>query len=371
MEAFNKAKQGSIWKESVQRYEYNLLDNIYKTRKELMTWKYEQHPFYEFTLRERGKIRPIKSMHISDRVVQRSACDNIYIPLLQPCLIHDNGASMKNKGIDFTRKRLDMHLHKFYRETGSNDGYILLIDCSKFFDNIRHDMLIDMAKEQIKDPDLLKFFISMINQFEVDVSYMTEDEYENCMEMIYNSLEARKIPKEKLIGEKYMKKSLGIGSQISQICGVYYPTKIDTYCKVVKSLKYYARYMDDSYIIHKDKEYLKQIRNDLEKEYQKYGLFVNQKKTQIAKLSKGFTFLQIKYTLTDSGKVIRRISHNNIVRMRRKLKKLKAQCNAGVVPQAYIEQMYMSWRGSIKRFNTYTTLKNMDELYNDLFGGGK
>lgn len=50
-----------------------------------------------------------------------------------------------------------------------------------------------------------------------------------------------------------MRKSVGIGSQISQISGVYYPTRIDNYCKIVKGMKYYGRYMDklfDELFIH-------------------------------------------------------------------------------------------------------------------------
>lgn len=371
VEAFGKAQQGSIWKESVQRYEYNLLKNVRRTSDELKNWTYEQYPFYEFTLRERGKTRPIKSMHISDRVVQRSACDNVFVPLLTPYLIYDNGASMKGKGVDFARRRLNTHLHKFYRETGGNEGYILLIDCSKFFDNIRHDILIEMVNSRIEDEELRRFFISMIKQFEVDVSYMSPEEYECCMDTIYNSLEHDKIPKELLTGEKMMRKSVGIGSQISQICGVYYPTKIDTYCKIVKSLKYYGRYMDDLYIIHKDKEYLKQLLSELKVEFQKCGLYMNERKTQIMKLSKGFTFLQVKYVLTDSGKIIRRISHDNVVRMRRKLKKLRRFYDEGSVPMKDIEQAYQSWRGSVKKFNSYNTLRSMDRLYDELFGKEK
>lgn len=71
LDAFRQAKKGTAWKESVQRYEMNLLRNINHTQKELANGTYEQKDFYEFSLSERGKTRHIKSMHISDRVVQR------------------------------------------------------------------------------------------------------------------------------------------------------------------------------------------------------------------------------------------------------------------------------------------------------------
>ena len=50
-------------------------------------------------------------------------------------------------------------------------------------------------------------------------------------------------------GEKFLNKSVGIGSQISQSIGILFPTEIDNYVKIVRHQKLYGRYMDDSYII--------------------------------------------------------------------------------------------------------------------------
>ena len=367
IDAFNKSKKGTAWKESVQRYEANLLRNVNKTQKELKDGTYEQKDFYEFKLHERGKTRHIKSMHISDRVVQRSVCDNVLVPELSKYLIYDNGASMEGKGIHFARKRLSTHLHKFYRKNKSNEGYVLLIDFSKFFDNIVHDGLIEEMRKKIGDKETMSFVEKLIDTFRVDVSYMTDDEYANCMNTLYNALEHAKMDKSKLTGEKFMKKSVGIGSQISQISGVYYPTRIDNYCKIVRSMKYYGRYMDDIYIIHEDKEYLKGLLNDIHGICDELGLFINPKKTQIVKLSHGFTFLKIKYTLTETGKVIERISKDSVLRERRKLKKLRKFLDEGKVSFEDVRNSYASWRGGVSHYDSYTILQNMDKLFDELF----
>lgn len=367
LNAFRESKKGTSWKESVQRYEMNLLRNINQTQKEIANGTYEQKDFYEFPLNERGKTRHIKSMHISDRVVQRSVCDNVLVPELERYLIYDNGESMKGRGIHFARKRLSTHLHKYFRKNGSNEGYILLIDFTKFFDNICHEPLVKEMRSKIGNDETMNFVAKLIDTFRIDVSYMTDEEYAGCLKTIYNALEYAEIDKSKLTGEKYMKKSVGIGSQISQISGVFYPTRIDTYCKVVKSLKYYGRYMDDIYIIHRDKEYLKELLTQIQKMCDELGLFINPKKTQIIKLSKGFTFLKIKYILTDTGKVVERISRDGITRMRRKLKKLRKKLDAGEVAFEDIRCAYASWRGDKKHYDSYTTLKNMDKLFNELF----
>ena len=128
LDAFNKCKKGSIWKNSVQRYEMNLLKNIDNQITAIENGTYEQLPFNEFTLNERGKTREIKAIHIEDRVVLRNLCDNILTPCITKYLTYDNGASVKGKGIHFTRSRFETHLHKYYRKHGSNEGYILLMD---------------------------------------------------------------------------------------------------------------------------------------------------------------------------------------------------------------------------------------------------
>lgn len=167
LDAFNKSKKGTAWKESVQRYEMNLLRNINQTQKEMKDGTYEQKDFYEFKLHERGKTRHIKSMHISDRVVQRSVCDNVLVPELSKYLTYDNGASMEGKGIHFARKRLSTHLHKFYRKHKSNEGYVLLIDFSKFFDNIVHDGLIKEMRKKIGDKETMSFIEKLMDAGEM------------------------------------------------------------------------------------------------------------------------------------------------------------------------------------------------------------
>lgn len=367
IDSYTKTAKDSRWKYSTQKYELNILSNTRKKQKQIRSGKNEQLPSCNFWLHERGRVRSIKSMHISDRVVQRAVCDYVLVPELSRYLIYDNGASVKDRGISHARNRMEAHLHKYFRENGSNDGYILQIDFRKFFDNIPHDKLLSKMREKIHDEEIMLFIEQMVSSFKVDVSYLTDEEYQHCMGVLYNALEHDQIPKELLTGEKFMEKSVGIGSQISQIAGVFYPTQIDNYCKIVKSLKYYGRYMDDIYVIHRDKEYLKQLLSEIEEISNELGLFINTKKTHIVKLSHGFTWLKIKYTLTETGKVVKRLSRDSITRERRKLKKYRHLLDEGKMQYKDIENAYQSWRGNALHFDSYRTVKRMDALFNELF----
>ena len=167
-------------------------------------------------------------------------------------------------------------------------------------------------------------------------------------------------------GIKMMKKSVGIGSQISQISGIFFPTQMDNFCKIVRKCHYYGRYMDDTYIIHQNKEYLRSVLKDIVRICTELGIHVNETKTQICPLT-NFTFLKTKYTLTDTGKIIHRMPRDNITRQRRKLKKLSVKVKEGVLDIKEVKNAYGSWKGNAKWYDSHNTVSNMNALWNDLF----
>lgn len=363
LDAFRKASNGSIWKSSVQKYEINLLKNIRQTQLDLQNNNYRQGEFLEFELNERGHNRHIKALGIADRVVQRALCDEVLMPQLGKYLIYDNGASQKDKGVEFCRRRLETHLHKYYRKYGS-DGYFLHIDFRKFFDNIRHDKLLAAFSDKLDDDSVMPVLENMVQSFKIDISYSDED----LTDQVFNSMEYAKIPAELKTGKRYMAKSMGIGSQVSQAAGVFFPTKIDTYCKVVRGCKFYGRYMDDIYIIHHDKEFLRSVLDGVREQSAEIGLFINEKKTQIFKLRHGFAFLKIKYNLTETGKIIKRPARDNITRQRRKMKKFRKLVDEGAMSIEDARNEVKSWLGANENLNAYRTCQNIRQLYKDLFG---
>ena len=159
-----------------------------------------------------------------------------------------------------------------------------------------------------------------------------------------------------------MGKHLNIGDQVAQTAGIFYPMRIDNFVKIVRSVKFYGRYMDDSYAIHESKDYLQEVQGEsTEIAKKELGITVNQRKTRICKLSDHWRFLQVQYSLTDTGRVIQKINPKRLTDMRRKMKKL-----APKMSEKGFTDWYTAWFKNHYRIMSRQQRSNMDILFNQL-----
>lgn len=365
--AYKASVKGSKWKESTQKFMMNFLRHIFSIQEDLVNRTLQTGTTDEFSLSERGRVRPITSLQTKDRIVRHVLCDEVLLPEVRKHIIYDNGASIKGRGISHSRNRFEVHLRKYYK-AHSNNGYILFGDFSKFYDNIIHSIAKRELLRLFNDDEFVNWLLTLIfEDFRIDVSFMSDEEYSTCLTDTFNKLEYRIIPKELLTGEKWMDKSVNIGDQLSQIIGIYYPYRIDNYVKYVRSQKFYGRYMDDWYIMSPSKEELLDLLSNIRLITNELGIHINEKKTHIAKISGTYKYLQIKYSLTSTGKIIKRINPTRITAMRRKLKKLAVKVQNGEILYENVENMFRSWMGSFYKLLSKEQRLNLISLYEDLF----
>ena len=324
----------SRWKETTQRYLSNLLVKNLELQKEVLIGTYKVSPTVDFILNERGHIRQIEAPVVRDRIVQKTLMKHVLTPSLRPYLIYDNYASLTQRGTAFARKRFEVLMHKYMRKHGT-DGYILLIDVKKYFNNIDHEVLKKLIAPRIADQ--LQDVIDLIH-YMIDTSSKTD-------------------------------KGLNLGSECPQIFAVYYLNPIDQFVKVVKGVKYYGRYMDDIFVIGQSKAELASLLGEISEQLALLRLEINHDKTHIVKLSHGFTWLQIKYNITKTGKLLKRMSHGKVVRERRRLKAFRRMMDLGQMTESGIWEAYQSWRGTVVRDHNacHQTIINIDRLYTSLF----
>lgn len=368
-DAMRASMKGSAWKREPQKFYHGWLTELYDIKSELNSREYRTSKSTEFTINERGKTRHIYGNRMRDRTVRHALCDNVLAPCLDHYLITNNCASQKGKGITAQRRNFEKDLHNFFLEHGSNDGYIGFADLSKYYDNIQHEKVKKLVYPPIPY-DTHWLMDEILSSMEVDVSYMTEEEYARCMEQKFDSATYyRIIPSSEKTGQKMMAKSVNIGDQVSQNIGVFYPTRIDNYCKIVRGLKHYGRYMDDIYFITATREEAESVMCGIIETAAELGLFINKGKTQIVKLSGNYRFLQNRYSLTASGKVIIRINPKTVTRERRKLKAYRRLMDRGIMPYEDIENAYKSWMGNYAKRMSKRQRKNIITLYQNLFDG--
>ncbi len=365
--AYKASIKNSKWKETSQKFAMNFLKHIFSIQEDLVYRTLQNSPVDEFLLSERGRVRPVTSIPIKDRIIRHVLCDDILYPEVKKRIIYDNGASIKGRGISHQRKRFEVHLRKYYKLYG-NEGWILFGDFSKFYDNIVHEIAKRELLKLVDNDEFIDWLLTIIfNGFKIDVSYMSDEEYEGCITDVFNKLEYWQVPKKLLTGEKWMDKSVNIGDQLSQIIGIYYPYRIDNYVKYVRSQKFYGRYMDDWYIMNPNKKELQDLLDNIRVIADELGIRINEKKTHMVKISGTYKYLQVKYTLTKDGKIIKRINPTRVTAMRRKLKKLAIKVENGGIPYENVENMFKGWMGSFYKLLSRQQRKSLIQLYEDLF----
>lgn len=137
-DAGDRAMNGSQFKYASKLYKLNQLLITAKLQKALQNGTYHPKGSMKFRYRERGKERLISSIVTPDKAVNHVICDEVLTPYLQKFLQYDNSASQKGKGVAFHRRRFENDLRNYYREEGTNEGYVLFIDFSGYYANIQH-----------------------------------------------------------------------------------------------------------------------------------------------------------------------------------------------------------------------------------------
>lgn len=354
IEAMRKCRKGVFWKYSVQNY---FLHGIIKSYRSYLSLMKRQLPHAtksrNICIYERGKQRIITPIHINDRIIQKVLCDNCLTPLIKKKLIYDNGASLEGKGIAFTRKRLSRLLTDAIRKYGI-EFYIFLFDFKSFFDSIPHATCRKMLEKYIQDKDIVEITMAIIKEpMRIEISKIKDVKKRN---RLLNDLD-----NDKLCG-------ICLGGQVSQVMALLVANDLDHYIKDKKRIKYYIRYMDDGVVFAKTKEELQKLFIELNGVCEELGLSFSDRKTHIVKSSRGFTFLKIKYSITDDGKIVKRLAHTSTVRMRRKLKKYKHKIVRGEMKMQNAYDSMQSWMAHASTTDSHETVRNMLILYRNLFG---
>lgn len=324
-----KCCKGVYWKNSTQRYIGNIIPIIAKTHRELQNGTFKHRGFHAFTIMERGKKRYIRSVHITERAVQKCLCDYCLVPIYSACFIYDNSASLKHRGMDFALRRMTCYLQRHYRKYGLEGG-VLLYDFHSFFDSAPHEPLFREADRRLHDPKIRELANSFITDF--------------------GSV------------------GLGLGSQVSQTNALMLPNMTDHYFKEVCRIKAYERYMDDGVAISPDIDDLYLCMDGLKIICEKCGLELNLKKTRVIPLRDYYRWLKTRFIITPTGKVVRKMNRDSTKIVRHKLRAFRGKLDRGEMTLADIRCSVDSYNGHMKRGHSFKVRQRTNQYFKSLYG---
>ncbi len=327
--AYRKAKCGKGYKKSSAKFNLMALDGINTLIEQLKNKTYAVSPYSEFKVYE-PKERIIKTTSFKDKVVQHSLCDNVLLPKLQNIFIYDNCAGQKGKGTLFGLNRLREQMLEFYNRHGF-DGYILKCDITKFFYNISHEKLKEIVHHHFG--------------YDKDLCWLCD--------LYIDSTDGLGLP---------------LGNQVNQGFALLYLDGMDKLVKYELGIEYYGRYMDDFYLIHHDKSYLKHCLEVITKHLETLGLTLNGK-TQIFPFKNGVSYLGFHTYITADGKVIRKLKNQNKRNAQKKFIRMAKLVVAGRLTIEKFNSSYGAWKNHISHGNCYRLGRAMDERINRIFKG--
>ncbi len=310
--AGKKCCNGVRWKHSVQRFEAHLFSGTAIRHKQVISGVFQFDKYVHFPLNERGKTRQIDAPRIQDRQVQKAYTKNVLLPLYQPSMIWNNGASLEGKGFEFSLNMLKNDLHRHFRKYG-REGYVILIDFKQFFPSAPHDELYRRHEYFITDPRLKAFGDSIIASVKGDVG-------------------------------------MPLGVEPSQAEMIALPSPLDNYMKCQLSLKGFGHYMDDYYIlVPPDRDPRKILKAFINKS-NGLGLHISHSKTKIVPLVKRFKYCKAKFYLTETGKVIVNGNRDAMKRDKRKITAFGSKVFCG---EMSYEDLWTSTNGMLAYLENY------------------
>ena len=326
---------GVRWKQSTQNFELHLFSGTARRRREVLEGRWKPRKCTHFTLRERGKVRPIDAPHITDRQVHKTLCNEVLVPLYNPSMIYDNGASQRDKGLHWHFRRIKDQLHWHFRRWG-REGAVGLIDLKGFFPNAPRWSIYQRHQRLITNPDL-RWLADTVVRYAPSTA---------------------------------PERGMPLGVEPSQQEMVALPSAVDNWLKCQKGIHCAGHYMDDYYIIMPDVE-LKAVIREMVRRFETMGIRVNKRKCRIIPLTKPFRWCKARFTLTETGKIKVNGSRDGIKRARRKLKLFYREFKAGKRPLKDVEQYMNCQSAYYKNFNDHGRLLRLQRLYHAIFFGGR
>lgn len=215
--ADKKARRNKSHRKDIIEFDKNKDELLLQLQKQLIEGKYVTSEYHTFIIKEPKERIIFKLPYYPDRIVHH-AIMNTLEPIWCSIFINNTYSCIKKRGIHKALKDVRLAL-----KDKQNTIYCLKLDIRKFYPSIDHDILKQIIIKKIKDTKLLDLLDGIIDSVE----------------------------------------GVPIGNYLSQFFANLYLSYFDHWLKEDKAVKYYFRYAGDMVILHSDKEYLRQLLDEI------------------------------------------------------------------------------------------------------------
>ena len=217
LESWREFTKGKKSRTDVQLFSFYLMNNIIDLHNDLLNFNYQHGPYQSFSIND-PKPRNIHKALVRDRLLHHAIYRILY-PFFDSVFASDSFSCGDRKG---THKALN-RFRQFSCVVSKNNTktcWVLKCDIRKFFENIDHQILIDILTRYIQDKDIMWLLNEVISSFH---------------------------------------KGLSLGNLTSQLFVNIYMNEFDRWIKHHMKAKYYIRYADDFVILSQDKSWLQEL----------------------------------------------------------------------------------------------------------------
>lgn len=277
--ADDNARRGKSHSWGVKVHDKHREENLLRLHDELKNHTFRTSKYETFQIFEPKERLIFRLPYYPDRIVHHAVM-NVMEPIWVGIFTHDTFSCIKNRGIHQAAKMV----RKALDQDPSGTTYCLKIDIRHYYPSIDHQILKNIIRRKVKDPELLWLLDEIIDSAE----------------------------------------GVPIGNYLSQYFANLYLCYFDHWMKETKKIRHYFRYADDIVVLSNDKKELQRLLIDM-REYMRKRLKLKIKKNfQVFPVdARGIDFLGFVFfhTHTLIRKSIKKNLCRRVAKIRRRMKK--------------------------------------------------